>query len=51
MNPQLLYAYYNLGISLYDINKVEEAMELWRKAIEIKPQYPKAYIRLGFAYE
>ncbi len=42
--------YNNLGLSYLRIDKIEEAIALFKKAIEANPNYPYAYNNLGVAY-
>jgi len=42
-------AYNNLGYYLSGQRKVEEAMENYKKALEINPQYEDAYNNMGYA--
>ena len=43
-------AYYNLGIAYYNQGNYTKAIELWEKAIELKPDFAAAYLNLGIAY-
>jgi len=47
--PEFPLAYNNLGLVRYDQNKYTEAKELYRKAIELKYDYPDAHWNLGLA--
>ncbi len=40
-------AYYNLGVSLNDLKRYEEAEVAYRKAIELNPSDAIAYSNLG----
>jgi tetratricopeptide (TPR) repeat protein len=40
-------AYYNLAIALYRQGKLEEAIQNYKKVIEINPNYADAYYNLG----
>jgi tetratricopeptide (TPR) repeat protein len=39
-----------LGESLYGVGEIQQAMALFRKAVEIEPEYPAAYNLIGMAY-
>ncbi|MBF0194732.1 MAG: tetratricopeptide repeat protein [Magnetococcales bacterium] len=41
--------YYNLGVALYSLGRVEEVATAQKKAISIKPDYAEAYSSLGNA--
>ena len=47
MIPNYAKAYYNKGIALKYLQKYEEAISLYDKAIEIKPNYAYAYNNKG----
>ena len=40
-----------MGIALQDQGKLEEAIEAYKKAISIKPDYTKAYNNMGIALQ
>jgi tetratricopeptide (TPR) repeat protein len=40
-------AYYNLGVTLINRNQSKEAIEPFKKAIELDPKYANAYYQLG----
>ena len=40
-------AYYNLGVTLINRNQPKEAIEPFKKAIELDPKYANAYYQLG----
>ncbi len=40
-------AYYNLGVTLINRNQANEAIEPFKKAIELDPKYANAYYQLG----
>ena len=40
-------AYYNLGATLINRNQQQEAIEPFKKAIELDPKYANAYYQLG----
>ena len=39
--------YYNLGVVYKDQGNLTKAIQLWEKAIELKPDYASAYVNLG----
>lgn len=39
--------YYNLGVCLQDIGRIEEAIKIYGKAIDINPKYINSYNNLG----
>ena len=43
--------YYKAGEDFYDVNKFEDAINQFSNAIELKPEYYKAYIARATAYE
>ncbi len=44
-------SFYNYGLALADAKKFEEAIEAYKRSIEINPQYGLAHNNLGSAYE
>ena len=44
-------SFYNYGLALADAKKFEEAIEVYKRSIEINPQYGLAYNNLGSAWE
>ena len=49
-NPECWMARNNLGTILLERGQVDEAVALFRKALEIKPRYVDAYNNLGVAF-
>lgn len=41
---------YNVAEILFNINKVDEAVKYYLLAADIKPDWPKSYLKLGYAY-
>jgi serine/threonine protein kinase/cytochrome c-type biogenesis protein CcmH/NrfG len=41
-------ALYNLGVLHMQQRKLAEALELYRKAIELRPNYPQVYVNIGY---
>ena len=51
LNPILLEAYSNMGIALRGkANCLKKAIEIFKKALSIKPDYADAYNNMGNAY-
>jgi tetratricopeptide (TPR) repeat protein/DNA-binding winged helix-turn-helix (wHTH) protein/TolB-like protein len=44
------YRYYSMALERADAFHTEEAIDLWKKAIELDPQFAMAYARLGYTY-
>jgi tetratricopeptide (TPR) repeat protein len=44
-------SFYNYGLALADDKRFEEAIEAYKKAVHLNPQYGLAYNNLGSAYE
>ena len=49
IKPNHAEAYYNMGISLKEQRKLDEAIVAYNKAISIKPDYADAYYNMGNA--
>jgi len=49
-NPQAWLAYNNLGDALLDRDQVPEAIEKYKQAIKLRPDYAEAHNNLGNAY-
>lgn len=47
LNPHSAAAYETLGISLYEMERYDEAIAAFRQAIQFNPQYVRVYYRLG----
>ena len=47
IDPKNIYAYLNLGNTLDEQNKHEEALAEYRKAIAARPDYAEAHCNLG----
>ena len=58
MNPKYSEAYnnkgwiciYYLGVSLKNLKRHEEAIQMYNKAIKLNPQYSEAYKNKGLIY-
>ena len=52
LNPhQFPDAYYDYGVLLMNANRLQEAAQVFRRAIEIKPSYADAHNNLGYLLE
>lgn len=49
LNPSDYKAYYYLGNLLYFYEQKDQAIELWKKSVDVYPQFGLAYRNLGFA--
>ncbi|MDB9699287.1 tetratricopeptide repeat protein, partial [Candidatus Pelagibacter sp.] len=47
LKPDFAEAHYNLGITLKELGKLDEAEESYRKAIALKPDYAEVHYNLG----
>ena len=47
--PDYAEAHYNLGVTLRELDKIEEAIKSYKNAISIKNAYPNAHFNLGNA--
>jgi protein O-mannosyl-transferase len=48
-NPGCSVAHYNLGLALFDADRLHEAIEHYRQALDLKPNYVEAHNNLGLA--
>jgi len=46
-NPTQPKYYYYLGVALTDSNQLDQAVEAYRRAITLDPNYAEAYYNLG----
>jgi tetratricopeptide (TPR) repeat protein len=46
-----LKAYYNMGVAYDKLKEYQEAIDTYKEAIKIKPDYHKAYYNMGVAYD
>ena len=46
MNPKYAEAYYNIGIVFKDKDKLDNAIDAFKKSISIKPDYFEAFSNL-----
>ena len=47
LKPDYAGVYYNIGVALGDQEKLDEAIDAYKKAILLKPDYAEAYNNLG----
>jgi len=47
LNPNDPFSNNSLGMAFFSMNRVEEAMDKYQKAIEIDPKYISPYINLA----
>ena len=47
MKPDYAEAYYNLGVTIKELGRLDEALASYRQAIALKPNYAEAYNNLG----
>ena len=50
-NPLAWVVHYNLGLTLANTGRIQEAIEHYEQALRIKPDYPEAHNNLAFALE
>lgn len=50
LNPMDEEVNYNLGEINFSLRKIDEAIEYYRIASDIKPTWPEPYMKLGYAY-
>ena len=50
LKPDLWEAYYNLGLSYYEMKNNDKVIENFSKVIELNPKYSVAYLTRGIAY-
>lgn len=50
-HPGMAQAHFNLGNTLADMSRLEEAIAAYQQAIELKPDYVKAHLNLGIALD
>ncbi|MDH7569305.1 MAG: tetratricopeptide repeat protein [Armatimonadota bacterium] len=46
-NPRSWFAYHNLGTALQEEGKMQEAMECYRRALEVRPDSPETHANMG----
>lgn len=44
-------AWYNLGISYFNLGQTDKALEAYQKALKLKPDYEYVYYNIGLLYE
>jgi tetratricopeptide (TPR) repeat protein len=50
MQPEFAPGYYNMGIAYHELGKLEKAIDLYHKAVDLDSHYLDAIYRLGKAY-
>ena len=50
LDPENYSLYNKLGATLAHLGRADEAMEAYHKALEIKPNYVRAWVNLGIAH-
>ena len=51
IEPRNYRAFYNLGITHFNLGNLEKALESYNEALEIKPDYIYCYYYIGYLYE
>jgi len=51
MDPNNYRAWYNLGIAYFNLNRIQDALNAYNQALEIKPDYMYCYYNIGLLYE
>ena len=51
LEPTNYKAYYNLGISYFNLEFFEDALNAYKKALNINPNYKHGYYNIGLLYE
>ena len=51
IEPDNYRAIYNLGISYFNLGKIDKAMKAYNDAIKIKPDYKHCYYNIGLIHE
>jgi len=50
-DDQLPRIHLNLGVSYMGLDRVDDAIRVWKRAVELSPDYMDAYMNLGTAYQ
>ncbi|MEZ4857298.1 MAG: tetratricopeptide repeat protein [Flavobacteriaceae bacterium] len=50
IDPDFLFAWDNLGLSLRKMNNIEDAIEAYKESLRIDPVHPSALMNIGVAY-
>ena len=50
LDPVQGHTYFNFGQLLYHANHLEEAIEAYKKVLELNPQFPRTHVFLGKVY-
>ena len=51
IEPRNYRAFYNLGITHFNLGNLEKALESYNEALKIKPDYKFCYYNIGYLYE
>jgi tetratricopeptide (TPR) repeat protein len=51
IEPESYRAFYNLGISYFNLGNIEKALESYNEALKINPDYKYCYYNIGYLYE
>ncbi|MGV9173021.1 MAG: tetratricopeptide repeat protein [Promethearchaeia archaeon] len=51
LDPENYRAYYNLGITYYDMDQTEKALKMYTEAVRLKPDNKYAHYNIGLIYE
>ncbi|MFO8020700.1 MAG: tetratricopeptide repeat protein [Promethearchaeia archaeon] len=51
LDPENYRAYYNLGITYYDMDKTEKALKMYNEALKLKPDNKYVHYNIGIIYE
>lgn len=51
LDPNNYRAYYNLGITYYNLGNMDLALKMCENALKIKPDYEHCYYNIGLIYE
>ena len=51
LEPANYKAYYNLGISYYNLGRFEDALDAYKTAIKVNPNYKHGYYNIGLLHE
>jgi tetratricopeptide (TPR) repeat protein len=51
LDPNNYRAYYNLGITCYNLGNMDLALKMCENALNLKPDYEHCYYNIGLIYE
>ena len=49
--PKIVFLYNSLGLILYEQNRLDESIQIYKKGIKIEPNYAMIYNNLGTIYK